>query len=475
MKTYTFKYALVGVFFGFSFPLLAILIDCHRLGLAWNFESFVLIQKQNPIHLIIDTAPIFLGLFAAVAGMRQDKILLINNNLEDEVERQVASLKQSTLKLERALYYKEIFLANMSHEIRTPMNGIIGMLDLLKHDEKLNTQQQGYIDTIHESSLSLMNILNDVLDLSKIEEKKLKIHPVSIDLNQFFKRLISTFKAIAMKRGIELNYYISPQINPEIKVDENRLSQIISNLLGNALKFTEKGSVSLVLKETYDLSNKVLYKIDVIDSGIGIDEENLKYIFDEFYQLDNQYRNGTGLGLSICQKLTTLLGGDMYVKSTLGEGTTFSFTFEVKVLDNIMIPPIKDTSSSELKNFDLSILVVEDNPVNQKVATLILKKLGCKAIIASNGEEALTLYEPQKYDLIFMDIRMPLMDGLETTRRLKSMYDVLPPIVGLSANALRSDIDKYLAVGMDDYVSKPVIIDDISKVLSKWFDESIVS
>ena len=146
-----------------------------------------------------------------------------------------------------------------------------------------------------------------------------------------------------------------------------------------------------------------------------------------------------------------------------------------KVLDNIMIPHSKDTASSELKNFDLSILVVEDNPVNQKVATLILKKLGCKAIIASNGEEALTLYEPQKYDLIFMDIRMPLLDGLETTRRLKSMYDVLPPIVGLSANALRSDIDKYLAVGMDDYVSKPVIIDDISKVLSKWFDESIVS
>jgi hypothetical protein len=469
IKTYTFKYALLGILFGFFFPCLAFFIDCYRLALPISFEQFILVQGLNPIHLIIDTAPLFLGLSAAVAGFQQDKIMAINNNLENEVEQQVASLKLSKSKLERALYYKEIFLANMSHEIRTPMNGIIGMLDLLKLDEQLNGQQKEYIEIIHESSLSLMNILNDVLDLTKIEENKLRILPVDLDLHHLFVRLVSTFKAIALKKGLELNYQIDPHINTKIRADENRLSQIISNLLGNALKFTEKGSVSILLKEIYEDTNKTLYKIEVVDTGIGISQENIKYIFDEFHQIDNNLKNGTGLGLSISQKLSKLLGGDIYVKSTLGVGSTFSFTFEILPVKDEVLHPKATIFHPELQHYDLSVLLVEDNPVNQKVAALILKKFGCTAVVANNGAEALALFEPGKYDMILMDVQMPVMDGIETTKQFKSSGVELPPIVGLSANALKSDIDKYLALGMDDYLSKPIVVDDIGKLLAKWF------
>ena len=466
-KSYRIKYAITGALFGCLFPVFAIIIDCFILNKPFSLSSFVEIQFLNPIHFIIDTAPLFLGLIASVAGMRQDRIITINNNLEEEVQRQVSSLKKSTQRLEKTLYFKELFLANMSHEIRTPMNGIIGMLDILRLDKELNENQKDYVDTIYGSSKRLMTILNNILDLSKIQENKMVLKPENIDLSNLLERLISTFKAVAGQKGVKLNYLIADNVPVHVFIDGNRLLQILSNLVGNAIKFTNKGSVTVELKEYTKTEDGYLYKIDVIDTGIGINEESQKKIFEEFFQLDYVHGQGTGLGLTISKKLTWLLGGEISVVSKSGSGSTFSFTFKVAKI----IPKSKGKNQSDNKGINklnLKVLMVEDNLVNQKVAGLMLKKLGCSYDIANNGIEALDIFAEDKYDLILMDMQMPEMNGLETSQQLRKLHDKIPPVIGLSANAFKNDIDMYLANGLDDYLSKPVVIHTLGKMLAKW-------
>lgn len=390
--------------------------------------------------------------------------------------RDITELKRNELELlkakehaERSLKVKEGFLANMSHEIRTPMNGVIGMIDLLG-ETPLNVEQKDYVLTIKRSSETLLNILNDILDLSKIEAGKMELHEAPISVEELLLKLVSLFGQTAKSKGNTLSYHIAPDIPKFIIADQTRLLQILSNLTSNALKFTENGAVKvfLTLVKKDGLFHKI--KVDVQDSGIGISATDRQILFTSFTQLDNSSRKsfgGTGLGLAISKQLCALMNGEIGVESTLGEGSTFWFTFETKETSIAQVStvtlmeetPIEDVFS----DYHPLILLVDDNAVNRKVANEILKKSGCEVDLAESGFKAIEMVETRYrsgrkgYDIIFMDIQMPDMDGVETSQELKKRYAKgLAPIVAMTAYSMKEDRDRFMSQGMDDYIAKPI-------------------
>jgi len=459
-------YTLIGVLGGLLFPCIAVGIDLYRLDLPLTFANIFQVQINYPTHYIINTAPLVLGLVAYYAGIQQDKIHQLNKELKVKIKDQLQNLQSSNKKLERSLHFKDAFFANMSHEIRTPMNGILGMLDILRKDDTLTDTQLDYILTIYESSASLLRILNEVLDLAKIEAGKMEIIPTETNLHQLIQQVVKVFSATAKQKEVAITYTPQRLAAEWVNVDNTRLSQVLSNLLGNAVKFTEKGSIEVKLQQLPSKGQQALYKLSVCDTGIGISPKNQASIFEEFAQVDYPQAIGSGLGLTISKKITELLGGEIGVESKLGQGSTFWFTFQAQPIDT----PTKSLLQFENKTPMLNkhILLVEDNKINQKVACIILKKINCTVDVANDGIEALEKFEPSKYDLILMDIQMPNLNGIEATQNLKAQYTKLPPIVGLSANAMQGDAEKYIAEGLDDYISKPIIIEDLQKIIAKW-------
>lgn len=386
-----------------------------------------------------------------------------------ELKRNELELLKSKEHAERSLKVKEGFLANMSHEIRTPMNGVIGMIDLLG-ETPLNTEQKDYVLTIKRSSETLLNILNDILDLSKIEAGKMELHEAPIAVEELLLKLVSLFGQTAKSKGNTLTYHIGPDIPKFIIADQTRLLQIMSNLTSNALKFTENGSVKVVLTlvKKEGLFHKI--KVEVEDSGIGISATDKQILFTSFTQLDNSSRKsfgGTGLGLAISKQLCALMNGEIGVESTLGEGSTFWFTFETKETSIAQISTIKQVEDTPIEDvfadYHPLILLVDDNAVNRKVANEILKKSGCETDMAESGFKAIEMVEKRYhsdgkgYDIIFMDIQMPDMDGVETTQELKKRFSKgLPPIVAMTAYSMKEDRDRFMSQGMDDYIAKPI-------------------
>ncbi len=394
------------------------------------------------------------------------------------VARDISSIKQTSEELrsaketaEKSLRVKQLFLANMSHEIRTPMNGIIGMIDLL-NNSTLDEEQKDYVTTIKRSSETLLNILNDILDLSKLEAGKMQLRPSPISIDATIEKLFALFQNLANSKNIFLDYELDADVPQFINADETRFLQILSNLTSNAIKFTEKGGINILVKK----AGKKRIKFVVKDSGIGISRENVKALFNSFSQVDDSSTKsygGTGLGLSISKEMAKLMGGTIGVKSELGVGSTFWFTIEAQQVDKIeLVKKFKEDEDDYFKGFGSiipNVLLVDDNQINQKVASEILKKAGCHVHVAGNGIEAIFKVIEYTYDIIFMDIQMPEMDGIAATKKIKELrIKNLAPIIAMTAYSMEDDKERFLNAGMDDYLPKPIKSESIVKMTRKW-------
>ncbi|PCJ82024.1 MAG: hypothetical protein COA49_03420 [Bacteroidetes bacterium] len=394
-----------------------------------------------------------------------------------EVMRQQINVKmiETTRAKEEAVQlakFRETFLANMSHEIRTPMNGVIGIIELLTLNTKLDATQKEYVEIIKNSSHDLLAILNDILDLSKLEAGEMNIAPKIFNYKSLIHKVKSLFIGKADEKGLKITSEYGNDFPEYVLADSNRITQILSNFVSNAIKFTDTGSVNISSTWKQKELGKIIIRIEVIDTGVGIDEKGQKVAFEEFKQLDEgstKAFKGTGLGLAICSKLTNLMGGEIGVDSEKGKGSTFWFTFES---DEIEAGSFKDSQSNKSKevmeSFDANVLLVDDEKINIIVAKLMLEGMGCKVTTAENGLEAVNKYEDGKFDVILMDMQMPVMDGIEATNNIKESFNNVPPIIGLSANAMVGDAEKFIAQGLDDYLSKPTTIAALKEKLNLY-------
>jgi signal transduction histidine kinase/CheY-like chemotaxis protein len=384
--------------------------------------------------------------------------------LEQKVKDRTDQLAAATRTAQAANQAKSEFLANISHELRTPMNGVIGMLDIaLDHD--LNAELVEQLQTAQRCAHSLLSLLNDILDLSKIEAGKMTLEKIPFDVRALVADCIKAHQPKAQENSVELVSEISPSVPQHILGDPLRVRQILANLISNAVKFTEHGSVALKMSGQFSQGSTFNLRFTVEDSGTGIPADKLLCIFDEFTQADGSVSRkygGTGLGLAITRRLVELHGGDIKVTSELGRGTVFAVTLPCEGTVNVSAPALAATapaaSSTGATPQSVRILVVEDNQVNQKVVTAVLRKRGFYIELANDGQEALNKLEKSAaFDLVLMDVQMPVLDGLEATRiiRKEARWKLLP-IIAMTAHAMNGDKERCLEAGMSGYISKPV-------------------
>lgn len=383
-----------------------------------------------------------------------------------ELREREIELKKAREEAVAASNAKSAFLANMSHEIRTPLNGILGMAQVLDMGE-LNNEQHEQVATILDSGRNLMSLLNDILDLSKIEAGKLAMVNTDTDIAHTMRRLHRLWKPKADEAGLSFSLSLDSELPQVMHFDAVRVRQCVSNLISNAIKFTEKGRIDVHVSAQPAADGKSMISIRVTDTGIGMDAETVGRLFTPFVQADDSTSRkfgGTGLGLSIVRRLAEMMGGEAHVESELGRGSTFTFSFlasearlQHRVASEGAVAGDGDARET-LKSKSLRILLVDDHPINRQVAGLFLRPFNMRIVEATNGKEALACLEAEEFDLVLLDIHMPVMDGTQTIKAIresdKAWKDI--PVVALTADAMSGDKERYLEMGMSGYLSKPL-------------------
>ncbi|MFH2093191.1 MAG: response regulator [Pseudomonadota bacterium] len=427
------------------FSLLALLLTCIRIMNTTIKNTFIATSSNSEL---IDK----LELSKADLELKIQELDETNIALEQTIERSNVMAVEAA----SASIAKSAFLANMSHEIRTPMNGILGMSQLLQ-DSNPTQEQKDYIEIINTSSQVLLTLINDILDLSKIEAGKIDIESIDFNLEHLFIDVKNLLKPKLIEKHSELSFSIEPDLPLFLKGDPTRLRQILLNLAGNAVKFTEKGLITLSARIRQKQDEQVLIYFEIKDTGIGIPKKKLKHLFRPFSQTDistTRKYGGTGLGLNISKQLVEMMGGNIGVESEVNVGSKFWFTILFEYGNEHHVRPIQK-QSPEGEERSLNILIAEDNLVNQKVLEKLLNKMGHSVCIAANGIEAVQAVGQQTFDLILMDGSMPEMDGFEATKRIRSSGNCIP-IIAVTAHAMQGDRQDFIDAGMDDYVSKPI-------------------
>ncbi len=457
-----------------SNPVLELAHYAQRIGQG-DFGFRFSLKRRDELGLLSRT----MNEMALQINEKNKALLEAHTLLEKRVQDRTRELMLAKDKAEAANRAKSNFLANMSHEIRTPMNGVIGMTQLALLASP-PPEQREYLELIEKSSYRLLTVVNDILDFSKIEADKLELTVARFDLRDTIATTIREFSFKAKEKDLALDWNVADEIPDAFMGDAGRLSQILINLIGNALKFTKAGRISVRVEKEYAELDELIAHFSITDTGIGISPEYQASIFEAFSQADESHSRpyeGTGLGLAICAKLVALMSGQIWVESTEGQGSVFHFTALLKkaAAENPDLEkgdthglPAETPQGQPGPQFE--ILLVEDNLVNQKVAGKMLERSGHRVTIANNGQEAVEVFARRPFDLVLMDIQMPVMDGFEATQAIRDLEKASgthTPIIALTAHAISGYREKCLELGLDDYLSKPIKIADLNAKIAE--------